>query len=172
MQAILRANVPFTLKWTQPRALRSEYELHAGSELVGLLKFRSSFGTLATGQMADGTWTFKRVGFWRQALTIRAAGSDTDLTTFHNNTWSAGGWLELPDGRRVLATNNTWQTRYEWSLETGKVLFRFKMGGVFRQRADVEVLAAGAAMPELSMLLLVSWYLAVMLARESAAAGA
>jgi hypothetical protein len=172
MKTISRTPTPFALSWTQPHVLHNDYELRAGTELVGTLRFRSALGTLATGEAGDGTWTFKRVGFWRQALTIRTAGSDHDFAAFHNNTWSGGGTLELPGGRKVRATSNTWQTVYEWSLDSGEVLFRFRMGGVFRRKAEVEVTPAGAAQAELSLLLLLAWYLAIMLANDAAATAA
>jgi len=53
------------LQWRQPHLFKMEYELHAGDELVATLRFRSSFGTLATAQSADGCWTFKRAGFFQ-----------------------------------------------------------------------------------------------------------
>lgn len=155
------------LHWSQPRALQEHYELRAGSTLAGTLQFRNSFGTFAAGETAEGRWTFKRVGFFRQVVSLRAAGSDADLAVFQNQTWSGGGSIELPGGRRFLATTNMWQTRFEWSRDDGELYFRFQTGGLIRQTADVDVTPAGAAAPELSPLLLLAWYLAVMMARDS-----
>jgi hypothetical protein len=163
---------PVHLAWKQPKVLKSRYELVAGSERVGTLHFSNSFGSLATGESADGTWTFKRVGFFRQVATIRTAGSEVDFAQFQNKTWSGGGSIVLPGGRKFLATTNTWETRFEWSLEGGGVLFRFKTGGIIRHTAEVEVTPAGAAAAEIPLLLLFSWYLSVMLARDSAATAA
>ena len=100
------------LEWVQPSAWKMEYELRAGDELIATLRFRSSFGSFGTGESADGCWTFKRVGFWQTRVTIRGCGSDMDIAMFKNNTWSGGGTLELPDGRKVLATTNLWQTNF------------------------------------------------------------
>src|SRR5512146_2113843 len=94
------------LKWTQPSAMKMEYELHAGDEVAATLHFRSSFGSFATATSADGSWTFKRVGFWQTQVTIRASGAATNLAIFKNNTWSGGGTLELPDGRKYPANTN------------------------------------------------------------------
>ncbi len=101
------------LEWVQPSAWKMQYELRAGEEIVATLRFRSSFGSFATAESADGCWTFKRVGFWQTRVTIRGCGSDMDIAMFKNNTWSGGGTLELPDGRKVLATTNLWQTKFE-----------------------------------------------------------
>ena len=71
MQGI-RDVVGTELEWVQPHALRREFELRAGEEAVAKLEFRSTFGSLASAQSGEGTWTFKRVGFWRSHVTVRA----------------------------------------------------------------------------------------------------
>jgi hypothetical protein len=75
------------LRWSQPSAMKMEYELRSGDECVARLKFRSSFGSYATAESNEGHWTFKRVGFWQTKVTIRARDSDADLAVFKNNTW-------------------------------------------------------------------------------------
>lgn len=86
-------------RWTQPRMLRDEYRLMRAKEVVGSLIFRSGWGTLATAEHPTGSWTFKRVGFLRTRVTVRAVGAVSDLATFHPTTWSGGGAVELPDGQ-------------------------------------------------------------------------
>src|SRR5262245_13206354 len=88
------------LQWVQPRALKMEYELRSGDQVVATLRFRSSFGSFATGKSGDVCWTCIRVGFWRTRATVRASDADTDLAVFHHSTWSEGGTLELASGRR------------------------------------------------------------------------
>lgn len=159
------------LKWAQPSALRMEYELNAGDELAATLRFRSSFGSFATGEGADGCWTFKRVGFWQTRATIRACGSETETASFHNNTWSGGGTLDLLDGRKMLVTTNFWQTNLEFQDEAGSPLIRSKSGGLIHLSAAVEILPGAASLPELPWLVLLGWYLTVMMHMDSAAAG-
>jgi hypothetical protein len=67
------------LKWTQPGAFKMNYELLAGDELAATLRFRSSFGSLATAESADGCWTFKRAGFFQTRVTIRVCGEEADI---------------------------------------------------------------------------------------------
>src|SRR5215831_21062239 len=114
------------LRWSQPRALKMKYELRASDELLGTLMFRSSFGTFATAKSGDGCWTFKRVGFWQSKVSIRLCDSDQDLAVFHNNTWSCGGTLLLPGGRRFKATTNLWLTRFEIQTEDDERLLIFR----------------------------------------------
>lgn len=158
------------LKWTQPKALKMHYELHAGEELAARLAFRSSFGSFAMGQSADGSWTFKRTGFFQTRVTIRPCEVETDIAQFRNNTWSGGGTLELPDGRRLLATTNLWQTNLEFKTESGETLLRFKSGGLIHLSARVEIEPQAIELAELPWLTMLGWYLIVMMYMDSAAA--
>jgi hypothetical protein len=160
------------LKWVQPSAWKMEYELHAADELIATLRFRSSFGSFATAESADGCWTFKRVGFWQTRVTIRVCGSETDIALFKNNTWSGGGTLELPDGQKILATTNLWQTNLELKNETGEVLVRFKTAGFLHLSVTVEIQPGAAGVPELPWLVMFGQYLAVMLYLDAATVGA
>lgn len=156
------------LKWTQPSALKMHYELHAGEEHAATLHFRSSYGSFAMGASADGCWTFKRAGFFQTRLTIRACNEDTDIAVFRNNTWSGGGTLELPGGRKLLATTNLWQTNLEFKTESGETLLRFKSGGLIHLSASVELQPEAVGLAELPLLVMLGWYLIVMLHTDSA----
>lgn len=160
------------LKWVQPRAWKMEYELRAGNELIATLRFRSSFGSFATAESADGCWTFKRVGFWQTKATIRGCGSDTDIGVFKNNTWSGGGTLELHDGRKFLATTNLWKINLEFKSESGDTLVSFKSGGFIHLSAAVEIQPDAAGMPELPLIVMLGWYLTVMMYMDTAATAA
>jgi hypothetical protein len=161
------------LEWVQPHALKMEYELHAGDAVAATLHFRSSLGSFATGTSADGSWTFKRVGFWETKVTVRASGEETDLAVFKNNTWSGGGALELPDGRQYPANTNFWATHYEFKTETGEVLISYrKIGGILHMSAAVEIYPAAKDLPEMPWMVLLGWYLTVMMQRDSATVAA
>lgn len=160
------------LKWHQPAWTRQEYELSEPAGPVARLAFQSMLGTRAVAESGDGSWTFKRVGFWQQRATVRVAGSEHDLAVFRNNTWRNGGTLEFAEGARFRATTNFWNTRFAWETEQEEALVRFHYGGVFRLSATVEITDAARARPELPLLLLFGWYLCVMLHRDEGAAGA
>lgn len=162
--------VQHRLKWVQPSALKMNYELHADDELAATLRFRSSWGSLATAESADGCWTFKRVGFWQTKATIRASGSDQELAVFKNNTWAGGGTLELANSRKYPATSNFWQTQYEFQTEQGTPLIRFKCGGLTHLSSEVDILPSAFAMPELPWMVLFGFYLVVGMTMDAAAA--
>jgi hypothetical protein len=157
------------LKWSQPGAFKLYFELRAGDEIGATLRFRSLFGSLATGESADGCWTFKRAGFFQTRVTIRVCGEETDIAIFKNNTWSGGGALELPDGRKLLATTNLWQSNLQFTTESGEVLLRFKTGRLLHLSAMVEVQQSAIGLPELPWLAMLGWYLIVMMNMDAAA---
>ena len=158
------------LKWVQPHMLKMEYELRAEEIVAATLHFRSSFGSLATAESADGSWTFKRAGFLQTRVTIRASGSETDLAVFRNNSWSGGGTLEFPDGRKYPANTNFWATKYEFKTEAGKVLISNKnIGGMLHMSSGIEIHAAAENIAEMPWMVLLSWYLTVMMYMDAAA---
>src|SRR5262249_50114080 len=118
------------VKWVQPRAMKRNFELRDGEDVAAALSFQGRFGSLGVAESADGSWTFKRAGFWRKRVTIRPADSETELAVFTNSTWSGGGSLALGDGRQWRANTNLWITKYEIKDENGTLLVRFrKIGG-------------------------------------------
>ena len=160
------------LKWTQPKALKNSFELHSDDQVVGTLVLKSIFGSFATGTSADGCWTFKRVGFFQTRVTIRRCDDETDIGTFRNSTWKAGGTLELPDGRKYRATSNLWQSKLEFQDPSGNPIIKLKTGGLMHLSAGVEIEPAAARIPELPWMVMLGWYLAVMMKNDSAGAAA
>ena len=156
------------LRWEQPRVFKMEYELRAGAELAATLKFRSSFGSFATGESADGCWTFKRVGFWQTKATVRLCESDSDIATFKNNTWSGGGTLELSDRRTFPATTNLWQTKFGFNNESGETLIEFTSVGLLHLSSTVEIHPVAVNLAELPWMVMLGWYLVVMMHRDAA----
>lgn len=159
------------LKWQQP-SMRQEFELVTRDTPVASLNFRSSFSSLGTAQSGEGSWTFKRIGFWQNKAYIRAAGSETDLAIYTRNTWQQGGTLEFADGHRYVFKTNFWMTRMGWWTETGQPLVNFQIGGFFRHSAEVEVLPIAYHLPQIPLLVLFGWYAVLMLYRDSSAAAA
>jgi len=161
------------LKWIQPHALKMDYELRAEDTVAATLHFRSSFGSFATATSADGSWTFKRVGFWQTKVTIRASEANADLAVFKNNTWSGGGTLELSDGRKYPANTNFWATQYEFKTEMGEAIISYrKIGGMLHMSAVTEIHPLAKDVSEMPWMVLLGWYLTVIMHMDSAAVAA
>jgi hypothetical protein len=157
------------LRWTQPRTMTRHFELRADADVLATLTFVTMFGSLAKGESADGCWTFKRGGFIRTHVTVRECQAQEDLAIFRNNTWSGGGTLELPDGRRYAANSNFWQTRYDIRTidETPVVTFE-RIRGMLHLGSEVTMHAGSRRLPELPWLIMLGWYLTVMQHRDAA----
>ena len=159
------------LRWTQPHALKMEYDLRVRDVTAATLRFRSSFGSFATAASGDGTWTFKRIGFWQTRATVRASGAQADLAVFKNKTWSGGGTLELPDGHKYPANTNFWSTQYEFTREPGELLISYKhVAGVLHMSALVEIPGLSKEIIEMPWLVSLGWYLTIMLQMDSLSA--
>jgi hypothetical protein len=156
------------LLWTQPAAFQREHELRAGDDVVATLRFQR--GSLADAEAAGAHWTFKRQGFWQPRVTVRTAGSDADLATFHPR-WVGGGTLEFPDGHaQRLSSANFWQSEWVWQ-ENEKPLIRIKgRHGLIKANGAVEITPDAANIPDTALLVLLGWYLILLHAEDSAAA--
>ena len=169
----MRECIERQLHWKQPSALKQRHELRDGESEVATLEFRNSLGTLATAQTAEGSWSFKRVGFFRTYVTIRAGDSEQDLGVFRPNTWSAGGTLELPDGRHFRADTNLWMTRYSFASTDEQPLVSFRrIAGVLHHSAEVTVHESARALPELPWIVPLGWYLSLLMQQDGGVAAA
>ena len=97
-------------------------------------------------------------------MTVRKENSATDLVTFAP---TAGGTLEFPSGRKYLWT----ATQHEWSFKeaNGEVVIHIKLTG---QRAgnlsgEVALSPAALVLPEVSLLLLLAWYVLVLASKDA-----
>ena len=159
------------LLWIQPARLKSEFELRAGEEILGSLRFQRS--SLAAGETADQSWTFKREGFWHPRITVRVPGSDDNVATFQPG-WAGGGTLELQPGRQLrFVAANFWHSQWDWVDAQSQPLVHFKSHqGLLKVEGEVTVEAGAMKSPELPLLVVLGWYLLVLFARDAAAASA
>ena len=149
-----------TLTW---KLMKDAYELRSGANLFATLRWQK--GSLFLGEAAEGRWTFKRMGFLRPKVTVRSENSSTDLATLAFS--GSGGRLEFPDDRTYLWT----ASRAEWSLKdaAGELLVQMKSMGTPGNLSGEVVLAPGAlGLPDLSFLILLSWYVLVLQSKDLA----
>jgi hypothetical protein len=154
------------MQWKQPKLSEPLFELVSSGEQVAVLRFKNSFGSLATGISAEGSWTFKRQGFLKSFVSVREAGSETTLAVFHNNTWSEGGTLEFANGRKFQANSNFWNSKFDFRNEAGEIILQFTKIGGFKLHADLKIFPAALLLKETPFLVLLGWYLTVMASRE------
>jgi hypothetical protein len=161
-------DVARALTWVQPSALRNEYQLIADDKALASLRWEKAFGSLATAEAADGRWTFKRAGYLRPRVTVRAEGSEADVATLEPG-WTGSGVLQLSDGLRYRWANTSfWSGEWAFVSEAGTVLVRFLPGYSRKKRGTVHVEPEARTLRHLSLLLLLGWYLVVLMAQDTA----
>lgn len=184
------------LIWRQPSAFKQEYELRAGDETLAALRWQKTLGSLALAETAEGSWTFKRSGFWQPRVTARPVDSERDIATFKPE-WNGGGTLTTNRSRHFRLVNiSFWGWEWGWrEADAGPPLVRFVSKGALRTEAQVVLAPAAAALPEtaqlddlyrplppeaqappsvalpeLPLLVTLGWYLLVLMAQDAAVA--
>jgi hypothetical protein len=161
------------LEWRQPDACRRVHQLTLDGREVGSLRFETSLGSRATGECGPSKWTFKRTGFLSPRVSVREAGSDSDIAIF-TPSWTGSGWVAFSAGRRYhLRPTNFWAT--EWAFETADgtpaIIVRGPHG-LFKQGGYATVAQTVAGLPEAPVLLLLIWYLRVLMNEDASAVAA
>jgi hypothetical protein len=158
------------LVWVQPKLMRQEYELQAGSRVVATLRWLKRFGSLAEAECEGSRWTYKRGGFLRPRVTVREAGKEQDLAILEPG-WLGNGELQFVDGPHCLWRRNFWQTQCTFLSSSNEEMVRFAPKSIrLKQRVTVEVSRAGAAAAELPILLTLGLYLIVLMSDDASAA--
>ncbi len=164
---------PSTLSWQQTQALRCEYELRAGDELLATLRKPRKLGRTMEAETGNSRFTFEPQGFLRRRVIIREAGAAGEPAVFQSG-FCGGGRLLLPDGRSYRFKNTSfWGHRWAFVDASEQPLVSFKLRNrLFRAGCDVEIGSGASALPELPVLVLLGWYLLLRIREDAAAAGA
>jgi len=165
----LRNATGMALEWLHPDLFKRAHELRGGNDLYATLRWERLSGSLATADSGDGSWTFKRSGFMSTEVTARVTGSDATAASLRPG-WLGNGTLVA--GGQLFDWGNLgfWQASWGFSRPGGDVLVRFRPKFTLVRRATEVVIEASAwAIPELSLLVTLGWYMMVSMADDSAA---
>lgn len=157
------------LRWTRPSMLARQYELVSGDDIVGLLRWEEMFGSLATAETADATWTFKRAGFLSPRVTVREPGSEADVAVLRVGL-KGDGLLHGPQ-RRTYQWQRTsfWAPEFAFATETGRQLIGFDPDfSLLKHAATVKLEPEALGVADLPLLVTLGWYLMLLLSEESA----
>jgi hypothetical protein len=167
LEAVDRQN----LIWKQTGLGARDFELWSRDDLVARLYWPKLLSQRAVAECSVGTWHIERVGFFRQRTVVTPAHSDLEIASFEAG-WLGDGDLALADGRmlhwyRTKALGNAWAL----ADPSDNVLIEIQAGTHwFKYHADVILWDRGESWAELSLLILVAWYLAYIQIQDSAAA--
>src|SRR5262245_49240940 len=172
-QVPIRDHIDETLTWTQPRLLQRSYELRAGEEVVGSLRWEKLFSSRAIAECSGEQWTIERAGFFHPRITARALGSGTDVAVLEKG-WCGRGTLEVRGGGTYhWAKTSFWRPSWAFTSGSGELLLSFSTRCVLMgHQADVKVEPRGVSSTDLELLLLLGGYLLVLNSDEAAGAAA
>jgi hypothetical protein len=88
-----------TLRWLRAEQDRHEFQLAAEDDVVATLRWKSTVGSLAVAESAQGRWTLKRTGFLNPAIGLREADTGKDLGRLLAHG-SHGSWIPA-EGERL-----------------------------------------------------------------------
>ena len=158
------------LMWVQPKAMKQQFELRCGDEVLAVMQWQNSWRSGAAAETAEGSWSYKRQGF-RQQVSIETNRADFPVPTL-SRRWTGSATLSFPDGHTYhWKRNGFWGIKRAWTTPEGTLLVAFKTKyGFMKTGGEVEIDPFAASLPELSLLMSLGWYLMVMEARDAAAA--
>ncbi len=153
------------LLWTPSTALRQHYELLARDTVLAMLDM-SNWTTAAQAILAEGKYSIRQEGFFRQQIMIRANDMGPILAAYTRG-WG-GGTLQMADGRLFKwETVNFWGTRQAWKTSSNTSLVQFQNSPWTRDllvRVEPEALAT----PEHSLLVIMGLYITILSNRDAA----
>ncbi|MGZ3664873.1 MAG: hypothetical protein ACXVDA_10365 [Ktedonobacterales bacterium] len=157
------------LIWESSRSAKRTYELRSGDQSLATLIQPSAWNQRRVASSDEGTFTFARVGFFKQRIVIADATANAEVANMPPSGWSGKSMLTLPDGRIYhWRKSGFWGMKWTWLDGAEQPLMSFKQVGAFRVRCVVTIEPAAAADPHLALLAQLGWFL-MLLAQADAA---
>lgn len=159
------------LRWT--RSARLAWTLAAGAKTVAVLRWARSGGSLAAGDSAEGSWTFKRGGFLHPKVRVRERGSEADIAVLEMGR-GGGGILHLADGMfYTLRRLGFWHPDWAITDARGRKLLTLEpRRGCPDEQATARLEdAAFDSVPSTLLLAILGWYVSQLVSQEVSDAG-
>lgn len=159
------------LDWTHPEPTSRAYDLKDGDEVVATLRIEQGVES-ATATESSGTWSLKKFGYDSPHVIVRAKSSEADHAKFDSSEDEAGS-LRFEDGRQFRWEANLWRGEWSW-IDTAAdqvVAFKRDFDVTERHEGTVNIFPKGAESPHVAVLVILGWYLIIVAAETSGAAG-
>ena len=170
--------VSLTTQWIQPKAMTRHFELTDGTKTYATVDFEKVMGSLARAVVADGKFTIKRVGFLNPRVTVRRENSDEDIAVFHPRWTGSAGEVQCAGDRKYsFKTANFWATRHNVEDARGNTVLSLhsgmenaKLADAFKTQARLEMAPSMRDNPDLSLLVVMVWYILILQQEDAVAA--
>lgn len=158
------------LSWMHPDPSVREYVLRSGDGDVARMTWEKGHGSLANAELAGGKWTLKRIGFFQPHITVRAAGSPTEIARFELGA-GGGGVVHLANGHLFRWKSNLWRSEWAWVNAAGEQGIRFRRDfSIDKREGIVEITPHALPDREVALLVVLGWYIIILLAEDAAMA--
>jgi hypothetical protein len=154
----------------KPSWRKGLYELRAGEVVVGLLDVKAWSGA-SRATSAAGEWRIDRQrGFSQRRVRVLSADGEREVATVDRDWTGRKAVVELDGRRHELRAHGWWKPRWVWTCD-GAELAALTARETFREeKGRVTLTPAGEASPHADLLALLGAHLALLSAREQAAA--
>lgn len=149
-----------TLVWSQPRALRRQYQLRRGRDLVGELRFPGLFTARATATVEHQLWDIRAEGFYQSAVHVARAGATDAELTFTRDPIRSGGLLDFRGHPPLRIRIGTLRRRVLVRTPDREAVMRIGYRGLLRMRGEVRF-GPRQTSHDFRLLAVIGWYLVV-----------
>lgn len=157
----IKPPLPKKLLWNSNSKPKQFYLMNENDKLAKL-SWTSKSGTLATGKMKFGEWSFKRTGFFRPLITIRRSNEKQNIGVLKFN-FSNNSVLKFSTGETFYWRNlNPW--RGEWGFLDKELNLVLRIIPNFNKKgADgfVYIESIEEVNETTAVMILVSWYIVI-----------
>lgn len=156
---VLREKQARQFVWVQAPTEAYAYVLRTKEEVLGTLRWEQSIGSCAIAEALDGGWKFTRKGVFHHRIYIQTMEEHDEVAVFtygrkKSVLQCANGqsFFWYPAGRQL--------SHWTWKSTLDQPLVQVKIVQVRdRSEARVELEDYARTIPELSLLLLLGWYI-------------
>ena len=159
------------LKIYQKSILKRDFELKSGDELIARLYYPKFFSDLAELTIWEETYDFYRPKVFSRDVDIKKKGYQNPFAHFKNNFLGSSGKLELPRGARLKMKFGFFRKQAEIYLGDSELLASVLNKFSVRERCEVVIEKRSEIIDEYPWLIMLGFYLAQLMKRNSAARG-
>ena len=153
------------LVWSKTPHKRG-YELGCNGEIIASLQRKSCWSSEFRAESANGSWQFRRTGWFHTGTEIVDLNSGARIALFKPN-WSGGGMLDFSEGLRVRLTyKGFWRPVWTVLAESGQPILSIRP----REKAVELRRELHLAEEKLSLLTIFTWHIIRQTAEDAAAA--
>ena len=159
-----------TLIWMPTATFKDRYDLIAPDGATLATLDMSSWTSKAHAAVPEGSLFLHKEGWTGLKVAIYAVEQGPLIATYQGKWTGTGGQLIFPDGHAFKwSKTNFWGTQKAWTDSTGNITYVQHATRSFSRKSTAVISPQAAAIPELSLLLVLGLYNILIEKRKAAA---